>query len=91
MCQDDTQISGLQTRVRRNNQETSPLIREQFDPTDRLAIPRPRKIQETTLTKVIRAVVKKAGLKETVAHNVKLTSQICHHNDESGRILIEGI
>jgi hypothetical protein len=53
--------------------ETSPLIREQFDPTDKLAISYPRKIQETTLTKVLRVVVKKAGLKDTLAHSVKLT------------------
>jgi site-specific recombinase XerD len=48
--------------------ETSPLIREQFDPTDKLAISHPRTILETTLTKILRAVVMKAGLKDVIAH-----------------------
>lgn len=52
---------------------TSPLIREQFDPTDRLAVSNPRKILETTLTKILRALVVKAGIKSSLFHQVKLT------------------
>ena len=53
--------------------ETTPIIREQFDPNDKLAISSPRKIMDTTLTKVLRTVRKKAGLDESVNHHVKLT------------------
>jgi integrase len=52
--------------------ETSPIIREQFDPTDKLTVSNPKKIMETTLTKILRTVRKKAGL-ESLNHRVKLT------------------
>jgi integrase len=53
--------------------ETSPLIREQFDRSDSLAVSNPRKIMETTLTKILRLTIKKAGLQSTIAHTVKAT------------------
>ena len=53
--------------------ETSPLIREQFDPTDKLQVSNPRKILETTLTKVLRVVAKKALINDALVHKVKLT------------------
>ena len=53
--------------------DTSPLIREQFDRTDNLAVSNPRKIMETTLTKTLRLAVKKAGLQDSLKQVVKAT------------------
>jgi integrase len=50
---------------------TSPLIREQFDPSDKLAISQPRKITQSSLAKTITKALKKARLKTT--HKVKQT------------------
>ncbi len=52
--------------------ESSPIIREQFDPSDKLAVSHPRKITQSSLAKTINIALKKAGIKTTLAHKVKV-------------------